>query len=140
MRKMKSALMTGIAVAAALTLLTADESFADSALVIDVSGACTTLDGVGSVVAVNNGDVIATHGEFGAMTLKCTVTGVTPPPDGNALRWDGVSYADFRGFPGQTIQCGFLPNQTGLIQLTDRWWVQVSASGVSTIVCQFPER
>lgn len=118
------------AAAAVLAVSAATDSVAEPALVVDASGMCQTLDGNGDVVTTNNGTVVVTHSADGNINLRCKVDGVAPPPDGNAVRWD---YANFGA------RCGFLTSLTGQTELTTRWWVQVSASGNSTIVCQYPD-
>lgn len=116
------------AAAVAVCLSVAGESVAEPALVVDVTGKCVTLDGEGNVVVANTGQVVATYSDNGNATLKCKVEGVTPAPDGTAVRWD---------YENTGIICNNLG--VGELQRTTRWWVQVSASGNSMITCQFPD-
>ena len=114
----------------ALGISTAGEANADSAMVITADGVCQTLDGNGNSVVATDGHVLLTHSENGNLLLRCKVNDVAPPPDGGAVRWS------YENFPAS---CGFLSALSGVTELTTRWWVQVSASGNSTIVCQFPD-
>lgn len=115
------------ATAVVLSLAGAKDSFADPALLVDVSGVCYTFDGNGNPVLANTGKVIASNNENGNVTLKCKVEGVTPPPDGNAVRWtsENTIYACV------TIGVPY--------QVTYQWWAEVTPSGISTITCQFPQ-
>ena len=113
----------------AVGLWTAGEATAEPALRVDISGDCKTLDGEGNKVRANSGEVIVTFSENDNATRKCKIKGVEPPPDGSAVRWD---------YANTGLYC-FYYDVRGDLQLTSRWWVEVTPSGISTIVCQFPD-